>query len=298
MEQGHRPFGWIKDLAIHRSGVFVEESVLPIEKLVFLGGDNGTGKTFIFKMLHTLSPNARHSLSAIASTDPTLDYSIRLWNPEPHELRVKRVGDRMDVRLDGEEVPFNPLSVDVYFQQKETNYEPLETYLRRRRREAKAEYGEYDDVQLLVDYFGMDEVLLLSLLPRVGTLVEHLLEDVRAIGVPGSRRILVKDKKWRPDAPIHKISGGMLQMLALDIILSRAHVLAEQMPVLLLLNLPHLSLDRRHMKTYGEYLLSEKSQFQTLIECPQPEWWIEADIPWQRYLIQGEKGNARLVDIG
>lgn len=297
MEQGHRPFGWIRDLTIHESSVFEADSRLSLGKVVLLSGENGQGKTFIFRLLDTLSHEARYSLGRIGLEDEPLHYSVRLWSPEPHEFRVRWDGASLQAALDGAEVLFNPLAVDVYFQQKETRYVPLEQYLKRTREAAKREYEDYDDVALLSEYFQIDEPLLLTLFPRVGEIVPHLVDSVRPTGRRGSRRVLVNDKKWKPGASIHEISGGMLQMMALDITISRAEVLAQQMPVLLLLNHPHLQLDDRHMAKYSAYLHGENVLFQTVIESPFPDWRSAADIAWQRTLLTGPTGRVRIQEL-
>ena len=292
MRQGNWPLGWIDELCVERSRVFVEGAALRLSKVSLLLGKNGSGKTFLFRLLNSLSPGFRHNLGNLFIGDEELAYAVQLRNPEPHEIRVEGAGDRIAVYLDRNSVPFIPLTVDIFFQRKRLGFYSLEGFLERKRREFGGEYGQLDDLALLSEYWNMTPDLVRRLVPMAGTFVEHAFDSARFVEIEGVNRLLVNDKRWRPDAPIHKISGGMLEMLSLDMAIANAIAISDHLPAMLLLHTALLQLDYGHMGCYVDFLTSAQVKFQTLIATPDPRW-ASLDIPWEK--VRLERVNGRTV---
>lgn len=296
MELGHRPLGWIEELRIHRSSVFAPNSRLRLSKLTLIVGDNGTGKTFLFRLLYSLSAPARSDPGRVFLHGENLRFSIRLWNPEPHEIVWHQTKDDFEIEMDGNEVPYCPLPIDVFFQEKVRRNQSLEQFLCRKRQENGGSTAGLDDVLLLSEYLELSEDVVLKLLPKVGSFVEHLVSNARVEVHSGARRILVEDRKWRPDAPIHKISGGMLEMMVFDCVVYHARLVSEHTPTLLLLNLPLLHLDEKRMGQYARLLVSEEFKFQTIVTSPDPRW-LGGDIPWETVRLRKAKSAVCIEEV-
>lgn len=296
MTLGHRPLGWVDRLTIHSSRVFQPESTLRLSKVLLVAGANGSGKTFLYRLLNSLSAEARSQPGKIFLAGEQLSFSIQLSTPERHELVWSQAGPEFQLRLDGEEVPFNPLPVDILFHERVRRHEPLEIFLGRRRKEVGGSYEQLDDVELLSEYLGLGKDLVRKLLPKAGTLVEHGFDDVRVVDQNGFHRILVNDKRWRPDAPLHRISGGMLEMLDLDLTIAQMMLTCEHSPALLLLNLPLLHLDYDHLRRYVEFLFSERTKFQTLITTPCLEW-LESDMLCALVHLRKHAGQTVIEEV-
>jgi hypothetical protein len=296
MAQGHRPFGVVEELLVFRSRVFVDDTILRLSKVMLIVGDNATGKIFIFRLLNSLSQEFRSQLGSLFTKDENLSYSIRLRNPEPHQVTVEGIGAQITALLDGIVVPFIPLTVDIFFQEQRTRFRPLEAFLKHKRSEFQGDFDPLDDLLLLSEYWQMEPELVRKLVAKAGTFVEHAFDNPRFVEDKGVNRLLVNDKRWRPDAPIHKISGGMLEMLSLDVAIAHALLMSEHLPTMMLLNAPLLHLDYGHMGLYVDFLLSNEVKFQTLIATPEPRWAIP-DLPWEIVHLRKVGGKCVLEQL-
>lgn len=296
MEQGHRPFGIVEELLVSRSRTFADDTVLRLGKIMVISGDNATGKTFLFRLLDTLSYERRTKLGGIFRADEFLSYSIRLRNPAPHEIKVEGRGSDITVSLNGAVVPFIPITVEVFFQESKLGFRGLENYLKMKRAECGDALDTLDDLLILSEYWQMDTELVRKLVSKAGTFVEHAFNQARFVDNNGASRLLVNDKRWRPDAPIHKISGGMLEMLSLDVTIAYAMLMSEQVPTLLLLNLPILHLDHTHLSLYVNFMHSPDVKFQTLIATPDPKW-ADPGLPWEVVQLRKDHGKSILEQL-
>lgn len=291
-EQGYLPFREVEEIYISCSSVFADDTVLRLSKVMLIVGSNGTGKTFLFRLLNSLSNEPRSKLGSLFREEENLSYSIRLSNPE-HQVRFSGVGNQVTLSLDGAAVPFNPLTVAIFFEEERTRLQPLENFLRSKR--SKLDSEPPDDLLLLSEYWEIEPDLVRKLVAKAGTFVEHAFNNPRFEVAMGVSRLLVNDKRWRPDASIHKISGGMLEMLSLDVAIAYAMHMSEHHPTMLLLNTGFLHLDHNHMGRYVDFLLSNEVKFQTLIAtCSfNPEY---RKIPWEIVHIR-RVGGKSIVEL-
>lgn len=279
MELGHRPFGLLTKLVVEENLLFVDGSELRLGKVTLIVGPNASGKSFLSKIINTLAHEERHRLENIFLNGERLAFSIHLLNPEPRVVRVSGSKEAFNVTLDSKAVLLNPLTVDVYFQEKRVRREPLESYLRRMRRDRESDIEPLDDLQLLSEYWQMGPDLVRKLVAKAGTFVRHSFDNARFEEDRGVFRLLVNDRGWRPDAPIHEISGSMLEMLSLDVMIARAMHTAEHTPTILLLNDPLLGFDEDNMELYVSFLASDEIKFQTVITSPSSRW-LDSHLLW------------------
>lgn len=291
MEHGHRPLAWLEELVINRSDVFIDGATLKLGKVMLIEGENGSGKTLIFRLLNSLSSEMRFNLDSLANPNEELSYSLRLRNPEPQELRVDCAGGQTTVLLNDRVAPFVPFTVETFFQERRTNFRSLESFLSRKRRIYNGDFEELDDLALLSEYWQISPDIVRKLVSRAGTIVDHAFSDARFVEIGGVNRLLVNDKRWKPDAPIHKISGGMLEMLSLDVSIAQAIFLAEHFPTVLLLHAALLHLSPNNLKRYADFLTSQAVKFQTLIETPSPSW-VDVDFPWEVVRLKRDRGKT------
>lgn len=279
MEQGHRPFGLLDKIVIEENHHFSDGSELRLGKVTLIAGKNASGKSFLSKIINTLSHEERHQLENIFLTDQRLTYSAHILNPEPRVLRVSGSREAFNTTLDGKDVLLNPLSVDVYYQEKRVCREGLEHYLQRKRREHERNGEALDDLKLLSEYWEMGPDLVRKLVAKAGSFVPHAFDYARFEEDLDAQRLLVNDRKWRPDASIHQISGSMLAMLSLDVMIARAMHTAEHTPTILVLNDPLLGFDVQNMELYVTFLASDEIKFQTVITSPSFRW-LESSLLW------------------
>jgi hypothetical protein len=291
MEQGHRPFGLLERIVVEENHHFVEGSELQLGKVTLIAGKNASGKSFLSKIINTLSHEERHQLEKIFLRGKRLTFSVHLLNPGPRILRVSGLREQFDVTLDGRAVQLNPLAVDVYFQEKKVCRERLESYLSRKRKECKDSNDPLDDLDLLSEYWQMGPDLVRKLVARAGTFVFHSFDNARFEESGGVFRLLVNDPKWRPDASIHQLSGSMLEMLSLDVMIARAIDTAEHAPTVLLLDDPLLGFDCNNMELYVSFLASDEVKFQTIITSPCSRW-LDSDLLWGKVQLDSAGSRA------
>lgn len=278
-EQGDHAFFWIEEICVHRSPIFRDESYMRLGKVTLLAGNNGTGKTQMLRCLSAISRTSQAWARPATPSDIPFVYTIVFRNPVKHILRVERYPDRLLFELDGKVVLFNPLPVEIAFSDGFQNSVSLEEFLERERRNNDDVDGDsLDDLNLLASYLEIDPRILQNLVPYVGTFVDHLVDKARIVVKNGRSKLIVNDKKWKMDAPLHKISGGMLAMLSMDILIARAKLMTEYMPTALLLQLPKLQLAPDILETYASYLSSPSIRFQTILETPHGD--LPTRLPW------------------
>lgn len=271
-DQCSRPFFWIEELTVHRSPLFCSETRMRLGKVTTLVGPNGSGKTEMLRCLAALSRSSRPWVTPPMPNDTPFVYTTVVRDPAKRSIRTERLSDHLTFEVDGCSTAFNPIPVEIAFLDDFPGSLTLERFLDHRRQELDDISGETsDDLNSLAEYLAVDPRVLRNLIPRVGTFVEHSVSGVR-IAVEGGRyKVLLNDKRWRPDASIHRVSGGMLGMLTVDIQIAMAEITAKRMPTALFLRLPKLQLAPDVLERYVTYLSSPSIRFQTVLETPNEQ---------------------------
>lgn len=108
------PFGWVEELEVITSPIVRTPMRIRFGKATIFRGENGSGKTTVSRYLESASfPEVISSWLQSTPSTERHEYKVIYRRPEHHCLDVSLEAGRLTYRLDGSEVPFNPVPIGV-----------------------------------------------------------------------------------------------------------------------------------------------------------------------------------------
>lgn len=281
-------------LEVGRSGIFRDGQSLQLVKVMLLAGDNGTGKSTLFRWLSWLGENDALWSGEARRGGEGGSFTVEALAPARHRIRVEHDSERLRFQIDGTETLVSPLPLAVLGSEIGRELISLEGVLQNRRAELGNGWQEsVDDVNLLAEFLGMNARLLPGFLPFVGRFALGNFSNLRAEGVLGQRRIQGEDLKRKRSISIHQASESMLTGMMVDIRAAQLNHLALSRPALLLLDLPALQWDGTTLQRYVDFFASKDCRFQTLLSSPDTDLPQRApSLPWVVALSRGRAPNC------
>lgn len=196
--------------------------------------------------------------------------------------------------LDGEDVLFNPVGMEVINCERTPWLPMLESFLAGKRQDAGEDWEErLDDVDLVAEYMGLNPLLIPKLLPLVGTHVPSSFSRLRIARTGLVRRIVGDDVKLGKEVSIHRVSGSMLSRTVLEMEIAMANLTAQVRPTLLLLKTSVLHFDESNLRRYLEFFLSSRSKFQVVLSSVEKGLLEDyPDLGWTALRLSGRAPNC------
>ncbi len=292
------PLHRLEKLEIGENPVFVTNTVVPLSKVTLLVGKNATGKSTIFRWVDQLGVSSQPYDSAHKSKTAPVEYSASFYAYARKMVRVYRDSEELRFFLNGEDVLFNPIPMEIVNYERHLMLQMFESFLKRKRDEAGSSWeDELDDVDLLAEYMDVNPLVVPRLLPQVGRYVSSTYVRLRVDSHGATRRILGDDLNWKDGVSIHMISGSMASRSVLEMQIAMASLTAKVMPTLLLINLAVLHFDSTNLEKYVSFFLSREVNFQVVFSTVEPRL---ADryhrFGWSILRLSGEAPNCQ-VDV-
>ncbi len=259
------PLHRVMKLEIGENPVFETNTEVPLGKVTLLVGENATGKSTVFRWIDQLGGSSQPYNTAHKSRTALIEYSATFYSSAKKVVRVFRDTDELRFLLDGEEVLFNPIPMEIINYEQHFTLPMLESFLKRRRDQAGNSWKEkLDDVDLLAEYMNVNPLVVPRLLPQVGRYVSSPYVRLRIDSSGSTRRILGDDLNWKDGVSIHEISGSMASRSVLEMQIAMANLTAKVMPTVFLINLAVLHFDSKNLEKYVNFFLSREVGFQVI----------------------------------
>jgi hypothetical protein len=260
------PIYRLSHLEIGENPMFLPNTAIPLSKVTLIVGNNGTGKSVIFRWIDQLGISSQPYDTPHKDRWSTIEYTATLFAPHKRVLRVVRTLDDLRFFLDGDEVLFNPISMEIINYERLRRWPMLESFLKSKRDKAGDLWeAELDDVDLLAEYMDVNPLVIPRLLPQVGRFVPSPFSQLRIAEGNGNRRIIGDDLNSDRSISLHRASGSMLSRSVLEMQIAMANLTAKVMPTIFLINLGVLHFDLDNLKKYVDYFLSDKANFQVVL---------------------------------
>lgn len=279
----HRKLGWISNLLIGDNPVFVPNSKIDFGKITYVeGAKNGSGKSAICEWISSLV-----ELNQLKrwQSDCKTNFCVEFFNPDKNILEISIAKESVSVKANGKAVAFNPLPVGVVYFSGE---------------ELQGLIQKFSLPEAICRFLRADRISIDNLLRKVGTSVFSLVSNLRfEWEYPEEedsfekREVMVCDFKGSaPNITFNGLSGGQQQIVLLELAITKAQMLSEHIPVILILELEQLSLDNSYLQHYFKHLMSSNISFQTLVTSMRYR-----DLKWEgwsRYELIGSETNVHV----
>jgi hypothetical protein len=259
------PVGWIEsiqilccNLKIPRPRALIRpRQKLNLAKVTLLLGNNEVGKTGICEWLAgATDPSA---LDRWQGSD--LDYSVRLYSPEEHLVRVRIQASLATYELDGKSCAFNPLPIQAHW---------LST---------PWGDGSGSDIEFLADFLRDTAIGIKRLIEHYRQKREERVADlwIEDIWVEDPGRVMVKASWEQTVYSLKELSHSGRGLVALTLAILRATTAAWHAPTLLLVEDLFARFDSARTASALQMLGGADRRFQTLITSPEHgpkiEWY-------------------------
>jgi energy-coupling factor transporter ATP-binding protein EcfA2 len=293
------PVHRVMKLEIGENPVFTRNTVVPLGKVTLLVGNNATGKSTIFRWIDQLGVSSQPYDTAHKSRTARIEYSAIFYTSARKVVRVNRDSDELRFLLNGEDVLFNPIPMEIINYERHFDLPMLESFLKRRRDQAGDSWEEeLDDVDLLAEHMNVNPLVIPRLLPQVGRYVSSPYVRLRVDSSGPTRRIFGDDLNWKDGVSIHEISGSMASRSVLEMQIAMANLTAKVMPTILLINLAVLHFDSDNLEKYVNFFLSREVSFQVVFSTAESRL---ADrhhrFGWSILRLSGRAPNCQ-VEVG
>lgn len=291
------PFHRLISLDIGRNPVFEDGSRAVFSKLTLVVGGNATGKSTLFRWIDQLSGSSRPYETEHKDETSPIEYTATIASQKERKVHVYRDSDYLHFLLDGEQVLFNPIGVEIINYDRQPWLPMLESFLGGKRREAGEEWAAVlDDVDLLAEYMGLNPLLIPKLLPFVGTHVPSTYSRLRIDRKGPVRRIVGDDANWKDGVSVHQASGSMLSRTVLEMEIAMANLTAQVSPTLLLLKDSVLHFDEENLRRYFDFFLSARSRFQVVLSSVDERLLVNnSEVGWTVLRLSGRAPNCRIA---
>jgi hypothetical protein len=280
------PIGWIESIEISRCqlarpkphALVRPAAKLNLAKITLLLGGNSTGKTAVCEWL----AGAVDASALWRWRDDDLGYSVRLYSPDEHVVRIRAGKGSVTYELDGRPCVFNPLPLRVQwlsaplggFREDRSEIEYLAEYLR----------DTTDGIRALIEHYRQH---------RKERVADLWVED---IWIEDQGKVMVRASWEKYDFSLGQLGSGGEGVVALTLAVLRASTAAWHSPTLLLVDNLFPSLDSETAASALGLLGSAHRQFQTLITSPEEGPKIDWDGWAVKRLLPSEQG-AELVEL-
>lgn len=249
------PFGWVEEIEILDSPIVQTPLKIRFGKATIFIGENGSGKTTVSRYLEGASlPEAMSEWLQPSLATQQHAYKLVYRRPEPHSLEVCLEGGRITYRLDGLEVPFNPLPIGIV------------------RLPQAALKGMGPFVRDLANVFDLRPTLMRQTLNSLSIELPTLIQKVR-VADDDHIEVSKDGVKFRA---FETLSGGEQKMFLLECGIALAQFSAGYHTTLLILDDGLHGLDQRHRGRYLNRLNAPGNLFQTVLI----DVGIMPDIAW------------------
>jgi hypothetical protein len=280
------PIGWIESIEISRCqlarpkphALVQPAAKLNLAKITLLLGTNSSGKTAVCEWL----AGAVDASALGRWCDDDLDYTVRLYSPDEHAVRIRTGNGTVTYELDGRPCVFNPLPIRVQWLSA-----PLGGEVRRDRSEIEflAEYlhDTTEGIRRLIEYYRGH---------REERVSDRWVED---LWIEDQGKVMVRASWEKHNFSLAQLGSGGRGIVALTLAVLRASTSAWHVPTLLLVDNLFPSLNPKAAASALGLLGSAHRQFQP-ITSPENGPKIEWDGWAVKRLLPSEQG-AELVEL-
>lgn len=260
------PLNWINKFKIEGT-FFGEELTLNLGKVTFIYGSNGTGKSALIEIFHSIFTENVHS--RWNKSDILFDAEIGLDNPTLSDFQVKIRGEELTYIVKDKEQPFIPFPFQVFTLNKEVK-------------------TRKDDVGYVIEILGISRDSFFNFLKTTSLQYGLFANEISVRNIRTSPYIVDKIDVTLKDGfirPFGALSGTEKSRVIIDILISYVTELSKYKSVLLLIDWSNtLSFSDGSLKPYLEFLQSSVAHFQTLFvshrQRPDLDWtgWVIAKL--------------------
>ena len=260
------PLNWINKFKIDGT-FFGQELMLNLGKVTFIYGSNGTGKSALVEIFHSIFTENVHS--RWSKPNIYFDTEIGLDNPTLSNFKVNIRGEELIYIVKEKEQPFVPFPFEVF---------KLNENVKTRK----------DDVGYIIETIGISRDSFFNFLKTTSLQYGLFTNEISVSSIRTSPYVVDKIHVTLKDGfkrPFGALSGTEKSRVILDILISYVTELSKYKSVLLLIDWSKtLSFSDGSLKPYLEFLQSSVAHFQTLFvshrQRPDLDWtgWVIAKL--------------------
>ncbi|MGH7436257.1 MAG: hypothetical protein ACRENE_11335, partial [Polyangiaceae bacterium] len=263
------PVYWIEGIEIHKAPGFRSRQRLTLSRVTLLLGNNGSGKSALCDWLGSSAED--DAMSRWLGAD--LSFELKVHNPEEHVFAVESLREGFSFRLDGVNVPFNPLRIVV---QTLSHPPPLR--------------NGRSDVDWMAGWLGVTS----EMIRRLATSLAHQSNPFAESASVGDSGEIEAKLRIEPKSHVaSRLSGGGQVMLALALATARARNASLHAPTLLVVDGSLHAFDARNRTLVLEEL-GRIEHFQSLVTFPDDPTLVWTG--WSVVHVKDDPGGGALID--
>lgn len=277
------PVGWLHELSISQSPLFVAGQKIQLGKLNLVYGMNCTGKTAMVEWIEGFF-NVEQLDRWIPMHDGKLDVRLSLLNPKPQTLRLEIKDDAVKYSIDDRSVAFIPISFRVF-------------------RPKRFDYGIRDDREMLAQSLGVATTVMDQLLEEVNRFPHARASNLRFERDTdeddeeiGTVSLCADVQGTLPGLSLRSLSGRESERILLELATAAARLAGKYCPTILVIDECVSIIFEGFFDFYSHHLLDPSNQFQTLMCIAERDLDLQ-NVRWNGWQVIRTSGKLPSVRL-